>query len=195
MDNLLYSSQETQIPNFVLRLCNTVKGFNFITILYLPWGCRWLTPSVRGVNKVVLPKSPLSEGGVPTVIPPVTEVVLRLPRHFVARNYASEGNLAKEIWISDISNPNTWKVVKIKNIYLCLSISARVSFGYWIRQPIAGQKLALISLAGFFWPRLPKHGNGSFVVIERKQNPLPTVPSCCRHLKIFIREDSHVNCT
>lgn len=195
IDNLLYSSQETHIPNFVLGLCNTVKGFNFITILYLPWGCRWLTPSVRGVNKVVLPKSPLSEGGVPTVIPPVTEVVLRLPRHFVARNYASEGNLAKEIWISDISNPNTWKVVKIKNIYLCLSISARVSFGYWIRQPIAGQKLALISLAGFFWPHLPKHGNGSFVVIERKQNPLPTVPSCCRHLKIFIREDSHMNCT
>lgn len=36
IDNLLYSSQETHIPNFVLGLCNTVKGFNFITILYLP---------------------------------------------------------------------------------------------------------------------------------------------------------------
>lgn len=96
-------------------------------------------------------------------------------------------------------DPNTWKVVKIKNIYLCLSISARVPFGYslgyWIHEPIAGQNLALISLAGFCWPRLPKHGNGSFVVIERKQNPLSSRHSCCRHSKIFKLGDTHMNCT
>lgn len=50
---------------------------------------------------------------------------------------------------------------------------------------MAALKLALISLVGFCWPRLPKLGNGSFVVIERKQNPLSTRPSCCRHSKIF----------
>ena len=156
-------------------------------------GCRWLTPSIWGVNKVVLHEKPF-KGGIDShsVIYRnlfTSSAPFRTPELLVGGRL-SKGNLNFRH-----PDPNTWKVVKIKNIYLCLPISARVPFDYWIHEPIAGQKLALISFAGFCWPRLPKHGNGSFVVIERKQNPLSTIPSCCRHLEIFILEDSHMNCT
>lgn len=86
--------------------------------------------------------------GTPTVIPLSGKAVLHLPPRS-PELHSSKGNLAEEIWISDISRPDHLRGRQDKkNIYLCLSISARVPFGYWKHEPIVGQKLALISLAG-----------------------------------------------